>query len=75
VNVERAEARYREVRAILHQEGRVLTPGEVAILFRVDPKTVTRWAAAGKLRSIKTPGGQHRFSTDEIRKRLEEMGQ
>ncbi|MGH3238258.1 MAG: BldC family transcriptional regulator, partial [Streptosporangiaceae bacterium] len=23
---------------------RLLTPGEVATLFRVDPKTVTRWA-------------------------------
>ena len=26
---------------------RLLTPGEVAALFRVDPKTVTRWASAG----------------------------
>ena len=29
---------------------RLLTPGEVAALFRVDPKTVTRWAAAGRIR-------------------------
>ncbi|MEI2643153.1 MAG: helix-turn-helix domain-containing protein [Candidatus Nanopelagicales bacterium] len=27
----------------------LLTPSEVAALFRVDPKTVTRWAKAGKL--------------------------
>jgi hypothetical protein len=27
----------------------LLTPAEVAALFRVDPKTVTRWAKAGKL--------------------------
>jgi predicted site-specific integrase-resolvase len=27
----------------------LLTPAEVAELFRVHPKTVTRWARAGKL--------------------------
>jgi hypothetical protein len=32
----------------------LLTPAEVAALFRVDPKTVTRWAKAGKLSSIRT---------------------
>ena len=35
----------------------LLTPAEVAALFRVDPKTVTRWAKAGKLTSIRTLGG------------------
>src|SRR5260370_42324003 len=40
---------------------RLLTPGEVAALFRVDPKTVTRWAAAGRIHSIRTPGGHRRF--------------
>jgi len=40
---------------------RLLTPGEVASLFRVDPKTVTRWAASGRITSIRTPGG-HRGS-------------
>lgn len=40
---------------------RLLTPGEVAQIFRVDPKTVTRWANAGKLRYIRTPGGHHRY--------------
>lgn len=39
----------------------ILTPGEVAQLLRVDPKTVTRWAAAGKLPCITTPGGHRRF--------------
>ena len=34
----------------------LLTPAEVAALFRVDPKTVTRWAKAGKLTSIRTLG-------------------
>ena len=34
---------------------RLLTPGEVAALFRVDPKTVTRWAASGRITSIRIP--------------------
>lgn len=46
---------------------RLLTPGEVATLFRVDPKTVTRWAAAGRISSIRTPGGHRRFRESEIR--------
>ena len=50
---------------------RLLTPGEVAALFRVDPKTVTRWAAAGRLSSIRTPGGHRRFREAEVRALLE----
>jgi excisionase family DNA binding protein len=46
---------------------RLLTPGEVAQLFRVDPKTVTRWAAAGRISSIRTPGGHRRFRETEVR--------
>jgi excisionase family DNA binding protein len=46
---------------------RLLTPGEVANLFRVDPKTVTRWAAAGRISSIRTPGGHRRFPESEVR--------
>jgi excisionase family DNA binding protein len=44
----------------------LMTPGEVAKRFRVDPKTVTRWAAAGRLESIKTPGGHRRFRKSEV---------
>ncbi|MGH3159514.1 MAG: BldC family transcriptional regulator [Streptosporangiaceae bacterium] len=40
---------------------RLLTPAEVASLFRVDPKTVGRWAKAGRLNSLRTPGGHRRF--------------
>ena len=46
---------------------RLLTPGEVAALFRVDPKTVTRWAKAGKLTSIRTLGGHRRYRETEVR--------
>jgi excisionase family DNA binding protein len=45
---------------------RLLTPAEVAGVFRVDPKTVTRWAAAGKLPGIRTPGGHYRFDAAQI---------
>ena len=49
---------------------RLLTPGEVATLFRVDPKTVTRWASAGRIGSIRTPGGHRRFRESEVRSML-----
>ncbi len=43
-----------------------MLPAEVAALFRVDPKTVTRWAQTGKLAAITTPGGHHRFRRTEV---------
>ena len=52
----------------------LLTPAEVAAMFRVDPKTVTRWAQAGKLSSIRTLGGHRRYRESEVRKLLEGMG-
>ncbi len=45
---------------------RLLTPGEVALLFKVDPKTVTRWADQGRIGSIRTPGGHRRFHESEV---------
>ncbi|RHA38692.1 BldC family transcriptional regulator [Cellulomonas rhizosphaerae] len=45
----------------------LLTPGEVAHLFRVDPKTVTRWAQAGKLPCLRTLGGHRRFRDRDVR--------
>jgi excisionase family DNA binding protein len=49
------------------QPENLLTPSEVATLFRVDPKTVTRWARAGKLSSIRTLGGHRRYRESEVR--------
>ena len=54
---------------------KLLTPAEVAALFRVNPKTVTRWARAGKLTAIRTLGGHRRFRATEIRRCLDEMSQ
>ncbi len=51
----------------------LLTPAEVAALFRVNPKTVTRWARAGKISAIRTLGGHRRFRASEIKRCLEEM--
>jgi DNA binding domain, excisionase family len=48
----------------------LLTPAEVAALFRVDPKTVTRWANTGKLTSLRTLGGHRRYRESEVRNLL-----
>jgi len=67
-----------KVTATTHQprqngQEQLLTPGEVAALFRVDPKTVTRWATAGRIGSIRTPGGHRRFRESEVRTLLAEL--
>ena len=54
-----------------HEE--LLTPSEVAAMFRVNPKTVTRWARSGKILAIRTLGGHRRFRASEIRKFLEQV--
>jgi excisionase family DNA binding protein len=66
--------------AEIHREGYAMTsetdnPGmrplmtlkEVSAIFRVDPKTVTRWANAGKLNPIRTLGGHRRYYEDEVK--------
>jgi excisionase family DNA binding protein len=52
---------------LLSEQEVLLTPAEVASLFRVDPKTVTRWAKAGKLTSIRTLGGHRRYKDSEVK--------
>ena len=49
----------------------LLTPAEVAAMFRVDPKTVTRWAKAGKLSSVRTLGGHRRYLASEVKALLD----
>ncbi len=51
----------------------LLTPGQVAALFHVDPKTVTRWAHAGRLGSLRTPGGHRRFREAEVMQLLRSL--
>lgn len=59
--------------ASAEQNEKLLTPGEVALMFRVDPKTVTRWASAGRIGSIRTPGGHRRFRESEVTALLAEL--
>jgi excisionase family DNA binding protein len=53
----------------------LLTPSEVASMFRVDPKTVNRWAKAGKLSAVRTLGGHRRYRESEVRNLLEGVPQ
>ena len=63
-----SETAAREPEAGANGEGPwLLTPAEVAMLFRVDPKTVTRWAKARKLTTIRTLGGHRRYPLHEVR--------
>ena len=48
----------------------LLTPSEVAAMFRVNPKTVTRWHRTGTVSAIRTLGGHRRFKASEIRRLL-----
>lgn len=49
----------------------LLTPSEVAAKFRVDPKTVTRWAKAGRISAIRTLGGHRRYYLSEVQALLQ----
>jgi excisionase family DNA binding protein len=49
-----------------------LTPAEVAALFGVHPKTVTRWAKGRRLSFIRTLGGHRRYRLSDVRKLLSE---
>ena len=51
-------------------DDRLLSPGEVAELFHVNPKTVSRWAKQGRLPSIRTLGGHRRFRFSDIEPHL-----
>lgn len=55
----------------MENEDKLLLPSEVALQFRVDPKTVVRWANKGRINSIRTPGGRRRFRESEVRALLE----
>lgn len=54
-------------------EHELLTPGEVALMFRVNPKTVTRWARSGRISAVRTIGGHRRFRATEINRFLEDV--
>lgn len=51
----------------------LLHPHEVATLFAVSPKTVARWARAGRIRAIRTMGGHRRFYADDVVEELRRL--
>jgi excisionase family DNA binding protein len=55
----------------LDEFGELLTPGEVASIFKVDAKTVTRWAVTGRISSYRTVGGHRRYEKSEVKALLE----
>jgi excisionase family DNA binding protein len=62
-----------EALEILYDEARrdpLLTSAEVAMLFRVSPKTVTRWARVGKLAAMRTMGGHRRYRLSDVQRSL-----
>jgi excisionase family DNA binding protein len=55
-----------QAEALLTDDDQLLTPADVAAVFRVDPRTVTRWAIAGRIQSVRTPGGHRRFRRSSV---------
>ena len=55
-------------------EAAYLTPGQVARILGVSPKTVNRWANDGRIPCAVTLGGHRRFRADVIREVAESMG-
>ena len=51
-------------------DDKLLTPAEVARMFRVDPKTVTGWARSGKLSAIRALGGHRRYYLSEVERAI-----
>ena len=52
------------------EQSDLLTPAEVAEIFRVNSKTVSRWAQSGKLSVVRTLGGHRRFRRSEVEAQL-----
>lgn len=44
----------------------LLPSGRAARRLKVDPWTVVRWAASGRLLSVRTPGGHYRLFAAEV---------
>lgn len=49
-----------------HPSG-LMTAAEVAAVFRVSARTVSRWERSGRLISIRTPSGRRRYRIAEVR--------
>lgn len=65
------ETREREMKDV--EERDYLTPGEVARLLHVSPKTISRWAAQGLLPCVVTLGGHRRFRREDVEEAARRM--
>ena len=54
---------------------RLLTPAEVAELFRVNPLTVSRWAVQARIGVVRTLGGHARYKEADVLRWLREATQ
>ena len=53
---------------------KLVSAAEVASTFNVHPKTVARWAQAGKISHVRTLGGHRRYDANEIDKIINPNG-
>lgn len=44
----------------------MLQPYDAARMLGVTASTLRRWAAAGRIRAVQTPGGHHRYPRTEL---------
>lgn len=52
----------------------LLTTGQVAAYCGIDRVTVLRWINKGVLKSLVTPGGQHRVRLEDFKQFLQSQG-
>jgi excisionase family DNA binding protein len=57
-------------RARITNADQLLTRSEVAAIFGVTAKTVTRWASQGRVPTIRTLGGHRRYRATDIERVL-----
>jgi predicted site-specific integrase-resolvase len=48
------------------QDAKLLTTSEVGLKLRVDPETIRRWCATGRIDAIPLPSGQWRIREDVV---------
>jgi hypothetical protein len=53
-------------RAVCHLDSEWLTEQQAAALIQVDSSSLYRWLVEGKVHSLLTPGGQHRFCKNSL---------
>jgi excisionase family DNA binding protein len=63
------------MKQIRDSDDQLLTRAEVAEIFQVAPSTITRWAEAGKLPSVKTLGGHRRYQATIINNLAHQLSQ